>query len=150
MGRGRWPADCDRATALDRPTLVARGSLKPSSLEADMTRTLVTLSAGIIAVVALTVGVQAQKTKTTSGVVKALSDTSITIQATTGDKGSHTFSLDAETQVTARGATQATKGRGRAAITTMIAVGDSVTVTFDPAKTDRASEVKLDRKAAKS
>ena len=115
-----------------------------------MTRSLFAFSVGILAVVALTTsGVQAQKTKTATGVVKSVADASLTIDATTGDKASHTFLIDSQTEVVARGATKATKGRGRGSITSMIGVGDTVTVTSDPAKVDRAAQVKLDRKAPK-
>ena len=110
-----------------------------------MIRSVMALSMGILALALTASTVQAQKT--TTGIVKSVADASITIQASGGDKASHTFSVDAQTEVVARGATQATKGRGRGPISSMIGVGDTVTITTDAAKADRASTVKLDRKA---
>ena len=116
-----------------------------------MSRSLFDLCVGTVILVALSTPLaQAQKGKTMFGAVKSVADASLTIDAATGDKASHTFSIDAQTQVIARGATQATKGRGRGSITTMIGVGDMVTVTFDPAKPDHATEVRLDKKAPKA
>jgi hypothetical protein len=111
-----------------------------------MTRSLAVSLTALMFVALVTTGVQAQKARTTSGVVKALTDASITVEATTADKASHTFSLDAQTRVIARGATKATQGTGQGSITTLIGVGDSVTVAFDPTKPDHATEVRLVKK----
>ena len=96
------------------------------------------------------VGVSAAA-KDASGIVTDVSSTSLTIESTSrGTKTSKTFTIDATTDVVARGATRATKGQGRASITSMVAKGDHVSVAYDETGgTMHAARVQVTQKAPK-
>ena len=89
--------------------------------------------------------------KEASGIVTDISSTSLTIETSSGGaKSSKTFTIDGTTDVVARGATRATKGQGRASITTLVAKGDHVTVAYDESgSTMHAARVRVTQKAAK-
>src|SRR5262249_12536152 len=88
-----------------------------------------------------------------NGVVKSLSNASLTISGTSGAaKFTQTFEIDANTKVVGRGVGTAVASKGgRSAITDLIAVGDSVSVSFRPAGDSlHASEVRVVSKGQSS
>jgi hypothetical protein len=91
--------------------------------------------------------------KTSVGKVTAVSATSLTIagSASGGASFSQTFTIDSKTTVTGRGAgTAAAAQGGRTVATDLIAMGDSVSVSFrEEGATLHASRVRVTAKAAK-
>ena len=96
----------------------------------------------------------AAASKTSSGTVKSVSATSMSISGTAGGGATfdQTFTIDAKTKVVGKGAgTAAAAKGGRAAITDLVATGDKVSVSFhDMGGTLHAAEVRVTAKAAPS
>jgi hypothetical protein len=97
-----------------------------------MTRVLAIVSTAAL-VIGIGVGVSAQGTKTMNaeGVVSAVTTTSLTVK---GTKESWTFTIDKDSEVTAKGATHkslALKADGKSSVLTeFVKVGDRVTVSY--------------------
>jgi len=84
----------------------------------------------VVLVLGLTVGVRsaAAQNKTAKGTIKAVSADSMTVTDAGKDM---TFAVDKDTKVQAKGAGTATKAAGGAiAITSLLAAGDKVQVTY--------------------
>ena len=94
---------------------------------------------------------QGAGSKESSGVITNVSSSSVTIEASKGGtKTSQTFALDSSTQVIARGASRATKGRGRGSAAAMLGKGDTVNVFYaESGGAMRATEIRVTRKAKK-
>ena len=97
-----------------------------------MTRLLALVSAAAL-VIGIGVGVSAQapKTMNAEGVVSAVTTTSLTVK---GSSESWTFTIDKDTEVTAKGATRkslALKADGKSSVLTeFVKVGDRVAVSY--------------------
>jgi hypothetical protein len=94
----------------------------------------------------------AAASKTSSGTVKSVSPTSMSISGTAGGGATfdQTFTIDAKTKVIGKGAgTAAAAKGGKVAITDLVAAGDRVSVSFhDMGGTLHAAEVRVTTKAA--
>jgi hypothetical protein len=92
--------------------------------------------------------------KTSSGTVKSVTATSMSISGSAGGGATfdQTFTIDAKTKVIGRGAgTAAAAKGGKTAITDLVATGDKVTVHFhDMSGTLHAAEVRVTAKASPS
>ena len=99
--------------------------------EGDMARVkLLGIPLFVVLVLGLTVGVRsaAAQNKTAKGTIKAVSADSMTVTDAGKDM---TFAVDKDTKVQAKGAGTATKAAGGAiAITSLLAAGDKVQVTY--------------------
>ena len=91
--------------------------------------------------------------KTASGTVTAVSASSLTIEGSGGggSKFSQTYVINEKTKVVARGASTATASTGgRGTVTSLIAKGDKVSVSFEEAGANvHAKEIRVTAKAAK-
>jgi hypothetical protein len=90
--------------------------------------------------------------RTAEGVVTAVTPSSLTIKAAAGEL---TFTVDAKTQVTARGASTATREKTAAGqktgINDFVGAGDTVRVRYrEESGRNIAAEVRVTRKAAAS
>jgi hypothetical protein len=88
-----------------------------------------------------------------AGTVTAISGTSISISGSSGGGAtfSQTFSIDADTKVAAKGASTALAGSGgRGPVTTLVAKGDQVSVSYDDAGGSlRAADIRVTVKSSK-
>jgi hypothetical protein len=105
-------------------------------------------AASIRAIASVPAGGAAAKAQTVSGTISAVSGTSITVKAASGDM---TFSVDGKTTVTGQGI--GTAGRkleaegGKPTLPDLLKEGDTVSVTYhDVAGANHASAVRLVRK----
>ena len=117
-----------------------------------MTRLLARVSAAAL-VMAIGVGVSAQapKTMTAQGLVSAVTTTSLTVK---GSSESWTFTIDKDTEVTAKGATTkslALKADGKSSVLTdFVKVGDRVSVSYhDMGKMKHAASINVTAQAPK-
>jgi hypothetical protein len=91
--------------------------------------------------------------ESSNGIVKSLSRTAMTISGSSGPaKFTQTFAIDPETKVIGRGVGTAVASKGgRAAITDLVGVGDSVSVSFHKGGDSlHASEVRVVSKGQSS
>jgi hypothetical protein len=117
-----------------------------------MTRLLALVSA-VALVMAIGVGVSAQapKTMNAQGLVSAVTTTSLTVK---GSSESWTFTIDKDTEVTAKGATTkslALKADGKSSVLTdFVKVGDRVNVSYhDMGTMKHASSINVTAQAPK-
>ena len=117
-----------------------------------MTRLLALVSAAAL-VIGIGVGVSAQapKTMNAEGVVSAVTTTSLTVK---GSSESWTFTIDKDTEVTAKGATRkslALKADGKSSVLTdFVKVGDRVSVSYhDMGKMKHAASINVTQAALK-
>jgi hypothetical protein len=97
-----------------------------------MTRLLALVSAAaLVMTIGVGVSAQAPKTMTAQGLVSAVTTTSLSVK---GSSESWTFTIDKDTEVTAKGATRkslALKADGKSSVLTdFVKVGDRVSVSY--------------------
>ena len=117
-----------------------------------MTRLLALVSAAAL-VMAIGVGVSAQAPKTVNaqGLVSAVTTTSLSVK---GTSESWTFTIDKDTEVTAKGATRkslALKADGKSSVLTdFVKVGDRVAVSYhETGTTKHAASINVTQPALK-
>ena len=117
-----------------------------------MTRLLALVSAAaLVMTIGVGVSAQAPKTMNAQGVVSAVTTTSVTVK---GTSESLTFTIDKDTEVTAKGATHkslALKADGKSSVLTeFVKVGDRVAVSYhDTGKMKHAASINVTQAALK-
>jgi hypothetical protein len=93
----------------------------------------------------------ASETKTASGTVKSVAATSLTMTGSGAAASTQTFTIDSSTKVIGRGVgTAAAAAGGRTVVTDLVAVGDTVSITYHSmGNAMHAAEIRVTAKAPK-
>jgi hypothetical protein len=93
----------------------------------------------------------AGETKTASGTVKSVAPTSLTMTGSGAAATTQTFTIDSSTKVIGRGVgTAAAAAGGRTVVTDLVAVGDTVSITYHSmGNAMHAAEIRVTAKAPK-